>query len=101
MRNPWMDSPIKFRNFSPMGTSCLLGEWNALTLTLSQREEMVVCRRRLVGLVAWTHFQAQPALGVDPIGVGGGGGDAQGLGGLVDGQPGEVAEFNELGLARI
>ena len=44
------------------------------------------------------HLLMQPGPGVSPVAVGGGARDAEGLGGLVDGQAGEVAELDQLGL---
>src|SRR5262249_34063607 len=46
-------------------------------------------------------FEAEPAAGVSPVIVGRGGGNAQGLRGLRDGQAGEEAQLDEFGLALV
>src|SRR5262245_6309718 len=43
----------------------------------------------------------QPGAGVNPVALDGGGGDAQGLGRLLKGQAGEVAELDQPGLERL
>src|SRR5205823_1821812 len=54
------------------------------------------CRRSTAVQLA-----VQPGAGVDPMPLGGSGGDAQRPGGFVDGQAGEVAKVDELRLERL
>src|SRR6476620_6668307 len=50
---------------------------------------------------ARVHFDAEPAAGVSPVIVGGGGGDSQRAGGLFDGKARKETQLNQLGLARV
>src|SRR5262245_26926784 len=47
------------------------------------------------------NFGLEPRTSVGPVPVGGGRRDAENLGRLLSGQPGKVAEFDELGLLRV
>src|SRR5262245_14172727 len=53
------------------------------------------------GIGAEAELAAKPGASVDPVAIGGAGGDTQDRGGLVARQAGEVAQFDEFGLERV
>ena len=66
-----------------------------------RRRGIIFAARRPAGVGARRSGLAEPGAGVGPVAVGGPRRDAEGLGGLLDGQPGEEAELDQLGRRRV
>src|SRR5262245_25908752 len=64
------------------------------------RTDWLTRNGKTVGLLT-LNLAVQPRPGVDPLTFCRGRGDAQGVGGFLDGQAGEVAELDQPGLGRV